>query len=420
MRVRLNHIIHSVALLAVLTLLGFASLFLVDRFQTGDTYSHLEAHRVAVQSQIVGCGRYSCLVTYQYAGQKYFSSVGFGASHTFYVDPLNTTYRLNKDAFDGAAKNRSGDLVFAILLVLGAALVTAVHQLHIHRSHLARAPSHHAMGLTQTTGTGHVREPLVEGTRASYDDPDIAAIAGPEPPEPEVFQPGTYWRLRPGEPIDQVASLPKRRSNQPVVFFGGPRQRLLLDMPHGRRIIAVPANAEGLTQDAVACKMVVILTRHRAEGHVNDPDRFLVLLNVADVVVARLDFSDSWELRTDSLERICGVAGLAFAVETYESDEELLEARPEWTTASVALAIEHPVDANIRDFGMALWYGTGLAVLLSSTGMELVFGTPVRFVVITLAAGGLIVASIIRIWSNVHWKSRQKSLAARKAVRKGS
>lgn len=244
-----------------------------------------------------------------------------------------------------------------------------------------------------------------EVTSAPFDDPDIAPFAGPEPPEPKSLDPGFYWCLRPGEPLDEVTKLPRHRGNQPLVFFGGPRQRLLLDLPHGRRILAVPAAPNGADAAVLARKMVVVYCRHRATGHINTPDRWAIVLNAAGQTMARLDFSDSWELRTDSLRRICELAGMEFAVETYATESELLAARPQWTPAHIELEVEHPLEAEVRDFGMALWYGTGIAIsLLGAAGMQLIFGTPVRFVVITAAVGGFIVASVITAWSNTTWK----------------
>jgi hypothetical protein len=97
-----------------------------------------------------------------------------------------------------------------------------------------------------------------------------------------------------------------------------------------------------------------------------------------------------------------------FAVETYQTEAELLAARPQWTPAHVELEVEHPVEADVRDFGMALFLGTGIALsLLGAAGMELVFGTPVKYAVFTAAIGGLIVATVITTWSNVRWKKRR-------------
>jgi hypothetical protein len=155
--------------------------------------------------------------------------------------------------------------------------------------------------------------------------------------------------------------------------------------------------------------LVYVTARHRASGHVNDPDRFLVVLDDQGRTVGRLDVSDSWELSVDGLRRICRDGGLAFSAERYPSDKELLAQRPQWVTAAAEMALEHPVAEDVREFGLALWFGTGIAVsLLGATGMELVFATPVRFVVFTMAAAGLVVASVIGAWGRISWRHRQR------------
>jgi hypothetical protein len=123
---------------------------------------------------------------------------------------------------------------------------------------------------------GGQKEPW-EVTSAPFDDPDMAPFAGPEPPEPGVLDPGCYWRLRPGEPLDEITELPRHQHDQPVVFFGGPQRRLLLDTPHGRKILAAAGSCAGVPAENVAQKIVVIYALHRATGHIDDADRFLVV-----------------------------------------------------------------------------------------------------------------------------------------------
>lgn len=114
--------------------------------------------------------------------------------------------------------------------------------------------------------------------------------------------------------------------------------------PSIRGVTGGYAPASRWDEVTIAHRMVVIYARHRATGHINDPDRFLVVLNAAGTEVARLDFSSSWELRTGSLRRICDLSGLTFAVETYETEADLLKARPQWTPAHVELEVEHPME----------------------------------------------------------------------------
>ncbi len=134
---------------------------------------------------------------------------------------------------------------------------------------------------------GDVQKEPWEVTAAPYDDPDIAAFAGPEPAEPRALNPGCYWRLRPGEPLDEVRDLPRHQPDQPVDLCGGPQRRLVLDQSHGRRILAVPAYAGGVPPEAIAHTIVAVDARHRATGHINDPDRFLIVLDSTGAEMAR-------------------------------------------------------------------------------------------------------------------------------------
>jgi hypothetical protein len=130
--------------LAVGVLLGFAGLFLADAAQANQTYDALALHRVEVQGQVVGCfdvqagrltgyGEQSCRVVYQYKGYQFSAQVGSGQSRSFYVDPLDTSDRMNAGTFANGPTEITGDIVIAVLLLTGAALVTALHQIHLYR-----------------------------------------------------------------------------------------------------------------------------------------------------------------------------------------------------------------------------------------------------------------------------------------------
>ena len=54
-RIRLRHVVHSLVVLAVLTQLVFAGLFLADVLRTSATYDGLVAHRVPVTGHLVEC-----------------------------------------------------------------------------------------------------------------------------------------------------------------------------------------------------------------------------------------------------------------------------------------------------------------------------------------------------------------------------
>jgi hypothetical protein len=142
-KIRPIHLLHSAAALAVATQLAFASLFLVDCLQTSASYDALAANRVPVLAHRVACygpsvnhfqGYFvNCLVAYRYRGQQFHAWSNKNWGLTYYVDPRNTAFRMSKVTYDNATTNINSDVVFSVLLFLGAALVTVVHQLHLYR-----------------------------------------------------------------------------------------------------------------------------------------------------------------------------------------------------------------------------------------------------------------------------------------------
>jgi hypothetical protein len=145
-KVRPRHVVHSLAVLVVLTQLAFAGLFLADVVTTSATYDGLVAHRVPVTAHLVGCFNIvafpasaekafydNCYVTYKYRGQEFHAWIDKSWSLVFYVDPLNTSYRMNRTIFNNATENIDSDILFIVLLLLGAIAVTTVHQLHLYR-----------------------------------------------------------------------------------------------------------------------------------------------------------------------------------------------------------------------------------------------------------------------------------------------
>jgi hypothetical protein len=178
-KVRAIHVIHSVALLAVVTQLVFAGLFLADTLQTSANYDALSAHRVPVEAHRMICFGLSatkvsagyfinCFVTYQFRDQHFHAVIGYNWSLTFYVDPDNTTIRMAKTTYDNATVNINTDIAFAVLLLLGAALVTILHQLHLHR----RRQLHHVVTAHHSDETQHWQASAAMRSGSSVEGPD--------------------------------------------------------------------------------------------------------------------------------------------------------------------------------------------------------------------------------------------------------
>jgi hypothetical protein len=156
MNLRRIHIFHSAAAIGVAVQLGFAVAFLVDALTVNQTYNAVAAHRVEVTAQTTGCfsvrrGPSTCSVTYSFAGHDFTAVIPATSSKQFYVDSLNTRYRMNASSFAHGPVEITGDIVIAVLLVLGAVAITVAHQLHLRRR---RRAHRHVTGSHSTRAHG--------------------------------------------------------------------------------------------------------------------------------------------------------------------------------------------------------------------------------------------------------------------------
>jgi hypothetical protein len=166
LRVRLRHVVHSLTVLVVATLLVFAGLFLGDLARTGTTYNNLVAHHVAVTGRLFRCFNVTgepekffydnCYVNYSYQHQEFHAWTDKSWGVVFYVDPENTSYRMNKTIYDNAQENIDSDVVFAVLLLSGALLVTVGHLVYLNRLRRRNRLLHHPDRFWQNDSHGHV------------------------------------------------------------------------------------------------------------------------------------------------------------------------------------------------------------------------------------------------------------------------
>jgi hypothetical protein len=153
MHVGRHHVVHGFVVIVVLIQLGFAIAFLVDAAETNTTYDALANHRVAVQGRTVGCavivtGRSQnytarlCRIDYRYSGHSFTAVIPYGQTATFFIDPLNTSYRMNEVNFEKGPEATVGDLVFASVSFFGALAVTVVHLEHLHQRRSSHRVGH--------------------------------------------------------------------------------------------------------------------------------------------------------------------------------------------------------------------------------------------------------------------------------------
>jgi len=250
-------------------------------------------------------------------------------------------------------------------------------------------------------------EPVfVEGPMGAT-DPASTFVGGDGTASPPPLGPDEYYLVLPGEPLEVSTGLPRHRhgacallARPEVLVFEGPRHRTTMRTPR----------AGGPPGGDVARSVVLAFVRHRPVGHVNSPKRFLLALDGHGGLLAELDFSDSWEPDVNALEAVCGATGLEFEIQRYQYEPELLAAHPGWVGGADELAIDHPVEEGVREWGMALFYGVLAALLLSSAGMSLAFGTPVGTVLGIVALAGGVVAAGLTVWSRSR-RRRDRSAA---------
>ena len=143
--------------MAVLALLGFGGLFLVNALTVDHTYGALSKARVAVSENARHCffvpgssfaSRYgpsfgppnTCDVAYVYRGRGFQTIVPVTWSKVFYVDPADPRIRANATVFNRTRTELRFDAVVAGLLFAGAVTVAIVHQVHYRRRLRRRRP----------------------------------------------------------------------------------------------------------------------------------------------------------------------------------------------------------------------------------------------------------------------------------------
>lgn len=246
-------------------------------------------------------------------------------------------------------------------------------------------------------------QPITLPSSSHVGDDDKSGISTPE------LGPGQYWLLQPGEHAQVADHLPHHVLTTSSIRVLANRDELVFDTPWHRTRCDVPSSTADRHGRHHAKRVVLVLVHQRPIGHLGELVRRLFALDDDGHVVARLDDTDHWEMCPDCLERICSVTGLAFEIARFETEAELIQRHPDWANPIYELAIEHPREEEIREFGLAFWIGALIAGgLAGASGMALIYATPVSFVVDLLAALGLFVALTLTLWARLKWWRRQK------------
>jgi hypothetical protein len=214
---------------------------------------------------------------------------------------------------------------------------------------------------------------------------------------------GDHWRLAPGEDPALVSRRMHRGGMavvigaEELVFVNGIRQR------HCRIPVAPSA---GKPRWPLATKLVHIIIHHPAVG-ADSPVRLVHAIDSGDNVVATLNASKTWEMRSDSLGQMASAAGMKYELYVFDQPYDFLQAFPRWADPMLEFQVDHPSQENVREVADAV------SLIAASA---LVFGGPVMIATLATPIGpfyrGLIVASgavflAITLWARNRRRMRR-------------
>jgi hypothetical protein len=238
-----------------------------------------------------------------------------------------------------------------------------------------------------------------------------------------------YVALAPGLDLKLTTRLDFHESHRQAIFVGR-GEVVVQDHVHGfhTRHFQLPAGharASGRAEDGhapIVAKIVVANIRRKAIGWKSLGTHLVLFLDRGDQVVTRLDSSveygynssDTWEFNVTALEQLCSSAGIAFESHSFETAQQFLAAKPEWAPPLIEFQVDHVVEEDAREWGLAFALGLPIAFgLLAVFGGALLWLGPVGWAVGSLEAVGTLVAVVLTVWSHSRWRMR-RSLSRRR------
>jgi len=235
-----------------------------------------------------------------------------------------------------------------------------------------------------------------------------------------------YVALAPGLDLKLTTRLDFHESHRQAIFVGR-GEVVVQDHVHGlhTRHFHLPVGiADDETAHAVT-KIVVANIRRRAIGWKSLGTHLVLLLDSGEQVMTHLDSSveygynssGTWEFNLDALAQLCSSAGIAFESQSFETAQQFLAAKPEWAPPTMEFQVDHLLEEDAREWGLAFTLGLPIAFgLLAVFGGALLWKGPVGWVVGTLEVVGTLVAIVLTVWSHSRWRMK-RSLSRRRISR---
>jgi hypothetical protein len=233
---------------------------------------------------------------------------------------------------------------------------------------------------------------------------------------------GHYVALAPGQELKVTTRLDFHESHRQAIFVGR-GEIVVQDHVHGIRTrhLQLPIGRAADGHSPIITKLVVANIRRRAIGWKSLGTHLILFLDSGDRVITHLDSSveygnnssDTWEFDLTALAQLCSSAGIAFESQSFETARKFLAATPEWAPPKLEFQVDHVLEEDAREWGLALAFGLPIAfALLAVFGGALLWLGPVGWVVGSLEAVGTLVAVVLTVWSHSRWRMK-RSLARR-------
>jgi hypothetical protein len=238
---------------------------------------------------------------------------------------------------------------------------------------------------------------------------------------------GQYVALAPGQGLKLTTGLDFHESHRQAIFVGQ-GEIVVQDHVHGHhtRHFRLPVDHAEHGHSPIITKVVVANIRRKAIGWKSLGTHLILFFDSGAQVVTHLDSSveygynsqGTWEFNLDALAQLCSSAGIAFESQSFETAKKFLEARPEWATPTLEFQVDHVVEEDAREWGLAIALGLPIAFgLFAVVGGALLWFGPVGRVVESVEVVAILVAVGLTVWSHSRWRKKRSLAGQHRSVR---
>jgi hypothetical protein len=226
---------------------------------------------------------------------------------------------------------------------------------------------------------------------------------------------GQYLAVAAGERLEMCEGLHLAERARQAIFVGC-GEMVVIDHVHSHhnRHFRLPSAAGDASRPVVA-SVVVSVIHQKPIGWKSLGTHLLFFLGNDNRLLGCLDnsvdygsnSSGTWEFNTEELKALCRSVGVSFHVEVFDTAQEFLDKRPEWTPPELEFEVDHLPTERVREWGLALAIGLPIAVGIGVAGSFLILVGPVGWFVGALEVVGTVVAVVLTVWGHSKWRMKR-------------